>query len=689
MGTADNPLFAFGKPPRFDQVRAEHVEPAITELIRRQNEGLAALERTIKPTWQGSVAALRRLVEPLGFAWAVVEHLMSVRNSDALRDVQGRMQGEVVASFTRIGQSEPIFRALTALRDSTAWSTLDGVQQRIVTAAIREAEHQGVGLSGAARERFNAIQIELADLCTHFDNNLLDSDRDSGIILRSRDEVDGLPASLLAVTAQGARRNGFPDATTESGPWRISTETSIANPFLQHSRRRDLRERLYRAVITRAAKEPRNNQPVLARVLELRREQAKLLGFATYAELSVSKKMAGSVAAAERLLDELRSVARPRARQELDELTEFARGETGDRSLSLAHWDIGFWSERMRERRYDYNEEALRPYFPLPQVLEGLFALAHRLFGVKVVAADGHVPVWHPDVRFFRVLGETGAPIAAFYLDAYSRPEDKRGGAWMNNCLDRERLPEGLRVPLAYLVCNQNPPADDAPSLMTFLDVLTLFHEFGHGLQHMLTTVEHADAAGINNVEWDAVELPSQFMENWCYHKPTLLGFARHYRSGEKLPDELFERVSAARHFRNGSAMLRQIFLSAIDLELYHRYDPQRDDVVAFSRTIARDNMVLMPLDEDRFLCGFAHIVSGGYAAGYYSYKWAEVLSADAFSAFDEAGLDDPAAIGATGRRFRDTVLALGGGEHPMEVFKAFRGREPSTKALLKYRGLI
>ena len=351
----------------------------------------------------------------------------------------------------------------------------------------------------------------------------------------------------------------------------------------------------------------------------------------------------------------------------------------------LRNWDVAFWAERLREQRYAYSDEQLRPYFPLPRVLDGLFALAERLFGVRVRAADGEAPVWHPDVRFFRVADEDGTPLAAFYLDPYSRPAEKRGGAWMDECVGRAPG----RLPIAYLICNQAPPVGDKPSCMTFDEVHTLFHEFGHGLQHMLTTVERPLAAGIRNVEWDAVELPSQFMENWCYHRETLLGLSSHVETGEALPDELFQKLCAARTFRAGSNMLRQLYFALLDLELHHTWTPDGgESPFDLQQRIAAHTTVIPPLPEDRFLCGFGHIFAGGYAAGYYSYKWAEVLSADAFGAFEDAGLGDPAAVASTGRRFRDTVLALGGSRHPMEVFRAFRGREPSTEALLRQSGL-
>ena len=363
-------------------------------------------------------------------------------------------------------------------------------------------------------------------------------------------------------------------------------------------------------------------------------------------------------------------------------------------TVTLQHWDIGFWAERQREEKFAFTSEELRPYFPLPQVLDGLFGLVKRLFGVIVTPADGQAPIWHEDVRYFQIADQHGETIAYFYLDAYSRPAEKRGGAWMDACINRRKIKENgtttIRLPVAYLICNQTPPVDGNPSLMVFDEVETLFHEFGHGLHHMMTKVDYLGAAGINNVEWDAVELPSQFMENWCYDRKTLFDMAKHYETGEPLPEHYYQKLLAARNYMSGSAMLRQLDFSSVDLELHYRYSPHGQETIADVRQrIAKLTTVLPSLPEDAFLCAFGHIFEGGYAAGYYSYKWAEVLSADAFAAFEEAGLEDEAAIQAIGRRYRDTVLALGGSQHPMDVFKTFRGREPSTKALLKHNGLL
>jgi len=471
-------------------------------------------------------------------------------------------------------------------------------------------------------------------------------------------------------------------------------------PFLQHATRRDLRESLYRANIAIASGGELNNADLIGRILELRLEESKLLSFDNYAQLSLASKTAPDVAAVERLLEEMRKASYAVALRELEELREFARESSSEATNTqeiqeapdaqeLRHWDILFWAERLREARFHYTDEELRPYFSLERVLEGLFGLSRRLFGIQIDAADGETPVWHEDVRFFRVRDEAGQPIAAFFLDPYSRPAEKRGGAWMDECVGRAQRRTGVRLPVAYLVCNQTPPVGDKPSLMTFSEVETLFHEFGHGLQHMLTTVDEALAAGIRNVEWDAVELPSQFMENWCYDKETLMGLAVHYETGETLPDALFDKITSARTYRAGSDTLRQVFFSLTDLELHSSFVPgATENAFDVQRRVAERATVMAPLPEDRFLCKFGHIFGGGYAAGYYSYKWAEVLSADAFAAFEEAGLGNDEALRSTGRRFRDTVLGLGGSQTAMETFVAFRGREPSTEALLRHSGL-
>ncbi|WP_204152882.1 M3 family metallopeptidase [Leptolyngbya sp. CCY15150] len=689
----ENPLLiGYGLPP-FDRIQPEHVVPAITQLLTELDDELAYLEDRGTPTWAGLIEPLTHIEERLSWSWGVIGHLMSVKNSPDLREAQQTVQPAVVQFINRLSQSQSLYEGYKAIRDGEEWQQLDAAQRRIVEANIREAEFAGVGLTGEIRDRFNEVQLELAEMGTDFSNHVLDATKAISFLFTQADEVDGLPPSLRSLAAQMARMAGETEATAEAGPWLITLDFPSYLPFMQHSRRRDLREKLYRAFVGRAASGEFDNTALLRRILELRQIKAQILGFGSYADLSLASKMAPDVAAVEALLESLRRSSYDAAVHDLEQLTAFAQAQDPT-VTTLAHWDIPFWSERQREIEFALNEEELRPYFPLTQVLDGLFDLARQLFGVIITPADGQAPVWHDDVRYFQVSDEQGKAIAYFYLDPYSRPAEKQGGAWMNVCLQRAkiRLVEGerLRLPIAYLICNQSPPVDDVPSLMTFRDVETLFHEFGHGLQHMLTTVDYSGASGINNVEWDAVELPSQFMENWCYRRSTLMSLGKHYQTGEPLPDEYYQKLVTARTYMSGSATLRQVHLSLLDLELHHRYQPTSDETPNQVRDrLAATTMVLSPLPEDSFLCAFKHIFAGGYAAGYYSYKWAEVLSADAFAAFEEAGLDDDGAIAEVGRRFRDTVLALGGSQPPMEVFKAFRGREPDPSALLRHSGLL
>ncbi|MFM8277578.1 MAG: M3 family metallopeptidase, partial [Cyanobium sp.] len=489
-----------------------------------------------------------------------------------------------------------------------------------------------------------------------------------------------------------AREAGEAEATALDGPWLMGLDMPRFAPFLQHSRRRDLRERVYRAHVSRASGEEAGNWPLIERILALRLEQAQRLGYRHWAEVSLASKMARDEAAVEQLLEELRAAAYPVAEAELEQLKACAAAAGAAEADDFQPWDVSYWAEVQRQRSFELDSEALRPWFPLPQVLEGLFGLCDRLFGIQITAADGEAPLWHPDVRFFRVNDrESGEALAAFYLDPYSRPGSKRGGAWMDECLVRSQQCDGTPVlPVAYLICNQSPPVGDRPSLMTFREVETLFHEFGHGLHHMLTTVERPQAAGINNVEWDAVELPSQFMENWCYDRATLMGMAKHWQTGEPLPEAEYAKLLAARSFMAGSATLRQVHFALTDLRLHSHWTPECGlTPEQLRRQIADTTTILPPIEEDAFLCSFGHIFAGGYSAGYYSYKWAEVLSADAFSAFEEVGLENEPAIQATGRRFRDTVLSRGGSQHPAELFAAFRGREPSSEALIRHSGLV
>jgi len=708
---ASLPLLSGQGLPPFEAITPEQVEQGIPLLLAELNSELTALEERLERrlgepiplSWQEVMVPLHHLGERLRWSWGVVSHLNGVCNTPALRAAHQSQQGAVVAFGSRAGQSTVLYRALGQLLAqhqagvSAGAGSLDAAQVRILEAERRDMELRGVGLSGAEQEAFNAATAELAQLASDFGNHVLDATNNWTLRLSDPADVAGLPQSLRELLAdaarQAAREPGDSEATGAAGPWLMGLDMPRAMPFLKYSERRDLREAVYRAQVARASSGDLDNRPLIERILSLRSEQAQRLGFASWAEVSLASKMAGSVAEVEQLLEELRAAAYPVAVGELEQLRAIAGRHGAPEAADLKPWDVAFWAERLRRESFELDSEALRPWFPLEQVLQGLFGLCQRLFDIRIVATDpGDAPTWHPDVRYFRVLDAAhGRPLAAFYLDPFSRPGSKRGGAWMDECLGRSRTPAGEAVlPVAYLICNQSPPVGDTPSLMTFDEVETLFHEFGHGLQHMLTTVDHPQAAGINQVEWDAVELPSQFLENWCYDRATLLGLARHWQSGEPLPEADYRKLLAARTFMGGSATLRQVHFALTDLRLHSVWSPRSgQSPEQLRREIARTTTVLEPIPEDAFLCSFSHIFAGGYAAGYYSYKWAEVLSADAFSAFEEVGLENEAAIRATGLRFRDTVLSLGGSRHPADLFEAFRGRKPSSDALIRHSGLV
>lgn len=686
-----NPLLNNFDIPRFDQIEARHVEPAVTALIERCHKNLATLETQGKPTWDDLMAPLEMMGREIHAVWNPVSHLHSVKDTPELRDAYEKAQDQIVELGLRISQSLPLFHGYKAIQESPAWSSLSRAQQRVVEKSVLDSRLSGIELKGKDKDRYSEIVKELSKLSTQFSNNVLDATKAFHLDIRNADDVAGMPLSFKAVAAQNYNMKKGPDdpeATAERGPWRVTLDYPSYVPFMEHCPNRELRQTVYMAFQTRASSGNYDNSPLISRILKLRQEKSRLLGFTSYAEYSLAQKMAPDVDAVDRLSEELRAASFEVSKKELKDLQAYAakKGFAGE----LAHWDISYFAEKMRQELYSYSEDEVRPYFPLPKVLQGLFNLVEKIFGIVVKEATGEVPSWHPDVKFFRVFDKSGTAMASFFLDPYSRPENKRGGAWMDNAVDRGYVNGKLQLPVVYLVCNGTPPVGNQPSLMSFREVETLFHEFGHGLHHMLSTVDVASVTGVNGVEWDAVELPSQFMENWCYHKPTLMGLTAHVETGKPLPEELFQKIAAAKNYRAASMMGRQLLFSMVDMELHHRFNPESgaDGVFDVHRRIASSTIPLPPHPNDRFLCSFSHIFAGGYAAGYYSYKWAEVLSADAFSAFEEAGLDAPQNVAEVGQRFRNTVLAMGGSEHPMAIFKRFRGREPSTKALLRHSGL-
>ena len=696
--TSTSPLLAGSGLPAFSAITADQVSADIPKLLIQLDGELQAIEKDLDQrihaneqlSWAQVMGPLQTLGEALRWSWGVVSHLNGVCNSNELRQAHAAQQPEVVRLGNRLGQSRVIYKALCLLRDQPS-EPLSPAQTRILTSELMSMDQRGVGLEGDEQNAFNAASERLAQLSTQFGNHVLDATQQWTLRLTEPSDVDGLPERAREALAAAARDAGDEAANAASGPWLLGLDMPRYLPFLTHATNRKLRETVYKAHVSRASSGDLDNRSLIEDILSLRQEQAQRLGYAHWADVSLASKMATDVPAVEALLEELRTAAYPAGLRELADLEACARRHGAEDAAQLAPWDLPFWSEKLRQERFDLDQEALRPWFPLPQVLDGLFGLCNRLFKVDIRAADGEAPIWHDDVRFFRVFGSDGQPIAAFYLDPFSRPASKRGGAWMDECLGRRRMADGtLVLPVAYLICNQTPPVGDTPSLMSFDEVETLFHEFGHGLQHMLTTVEEPDAAGISNVEWDAVELPSQFMENWCLDRATLMGMARHWQTGEPLPEAEFKKLQQSRTFNSGLATLRQVHFALTDLRLHSSWT--RDLGITPNELrlqIAETTTVMPPVPEDHFLCAFGHIFAGGYSAGYYSYKWAEVLSADAFAAFEEVGLDSEDDIQTTGARFRDTVLSLGGSQSPAEVFEAFRGRAASTEALIRHSGLV
>ena len=696
--TTKSPLLQGHGLPEYASITPDRVRQDIPVLLKNLEDEFSTLESELNTLisngsplrWSTVMTPLQSIGERLRWSWGVVSHLNGVCNSPELREAHASQQADVVRLGNRLGQSRTLYEALQHLRDASE-EPLDGTRQRILASELLSMDQRGVGLQGEEQQAFNRTSERLAELSTSFSNHVLDATQQWTLKLTDPDQVSGLPKRALEALAASARDAGDKTATAEQGPWLLGLDMPRYLPFLTHAENRGLRETVYRAHVSRASHGDLDNRALIEEILRLRIDQAARLGYAHWAERSLANKMAADVDAVEALLEELRKAAFPAAQKELDDLKDCARRHGASESDDLAPWDLPFWSERLRKERFDLDQEALRPWFPLPQVLEGLFNLCGRLFDVEIHAADGEAPIWHADVRFFRVSRRDGTPIAAFYLDPYSRPASKRGGAWMDDCLGRSVSADGSTVlPVAYLICNQTPPVGDAPSLMSFDEVETLFHEFGHGLQHMLTTVDEPEAAGINNVEWDAVELPSQFMENWCLDRTTLNKMARHWQTGEPLPDEEYAKLRLNRTFNAGLATLRQVHFALTDLRLHSRWQPDLGVTPdQIRRDVASTTTVMEPIADDQFLCAFGHIFAGGYAAGYYSYKWAEVLSADAFSAFEEVGLDNEEQVRATGTRFRDTVLSLGGSRAPADIFERFRGRPASSEALIRHSGLV
>lgn len=676
-----NPLLESHELPPFADIRAEHVLPAIEKLL---DEGRDAIERLAQqaaqqpPTWDNFAAPMEAVNDRLSQAWSPVLHLNSTMNSQELRDAYQGCLEKLSAYGTWVGQHEGLFKGWQALKEGPAWHDLSTAQRRTVDNALRDFRLAGVDLAAEQKARYGDIQARLSTLSNQFSNHVLDATQAWHKDITDPALLAGVPESALETLKALAEAKG-------AEGYRITLDFPSFFPIVSYADNRELREEVYTAFVTRASDQgPKagqfDNAPILEETLALRQELARLLGFDTYADYSLVTKMADSPTQVLDFLEDLAQRAKPQAQQEFAELSAYARDELG--LDTLQPWDVAYASEKLRVARHDLSQEQLRPYFPAPHVVNGLFQVIERLYNVQV-AEDASVASYHDDVRFFRIT-EQGKPIAGFYLDLYAR-EGKRGGAWMADCRVRRQTEHGLQLPVAFLTCNFTAPVGGKPALLTHDEVTTLFHEFGHGLHHMLTKQDIADVSGINGVAWDAVELPSQFMENYCWEKEGLALLSRHVDTGEPLPDALFERLQAAKNFQSAMGMLRQIEFSLFDMRLHHELEaPSAADVQRLLDDVRRHTSVVPVVPFNRFQNSFSHIFAGGYAAGYYSYKWAEVLSADAWSAFEEAGIFDP----ATGQRFKEEILEQGGARDAAELFVAFRGREPSVAPLLRHSGI-
>ena len=673
-----NPLLDFSGLPRFAEFKPEFVTPAVDTLLQ---ESAGVVERlthdAATPTWDNFVAPLDNANERVSRAWGQVNHMNAVMNSPVLREVYNANLPNITQFYAELGQNQALFAKYKALRQAVEFANLSPARQRIVDNELRDFRLSGAELPDAEKARFLEIQEEQSALASKFSENILDATNAFSLLIENEKELSGIPADVLQTAAEAAKKDG------KSG-WKFTLHAPSYLPVLQYADNRALREKMYHAYLTRAAEFEHSewdNAPLIEKILKLRDEEAKLLGYPNFAELSLVPKMAKSPQQVLDFLNDLATRAKPYAAKDVASLRDFAKCELGLETMEP--WDRTYVAEKLRGQRYSFSEQEVKQYFPEPQVLAGMFRVVETLYGLTL--AQSKAPVWHEAVKFFDILDRDKKLVGQFYLDLYAR-DTKRGGAWMDDAITRRRIGSGIQTPVAYLNCNFSAPVGDKPALFTHDEVITLFHEFGHGLHHLLTQVEDLSVAGINGVEWDAVELPSQFMENFCWEWDVLQHMTRHVESGAPLPRALFDKMIAAKNFLVGMDMLRQLEFSLFDMHVHY------DFVIGASQTprqllgdIRKQVAVVFPPSYDRFPNSFSHIFAGGYSAGYYSYKWAEVLSADAYSLFEESGVLNQ----ATGARFRSEILSVGGSRPALESFVEFRGREPNIDALLRHNGLL
>ncbi|MCQ8129880.1 oligopeptidase A [Methylomonas rivi] len=675
-----NPLLETTELPQFSKILPEHVEPAIDQLLGEARQTIATQLQTGGPyLWDNLIAPIDDAEDRLNKAWSPVSHMNSVVNSDAMRDAYNACLGKLSEYSTEVGQNRALYEAYCAIRDSADFVGLDRAQQKIVNNALRDFHLSGVDLPADKQARYKDINQQLSKLASQYEEHLLDATNAWHKQISHIDDLAGLPESALAQARQAAEAEG-------KDGWLINLQFPSYLAVMTYADNRELRREHYEAFCTRASDQGPHagqwdNSGIMEQLLALRHEKAQLLGFNNYAEYSLATKMAESTGDVVKFLEDLADKSWRQARRDLTELQDFAASEHGLHDLQA--WDIGYYSEKMRQHFYQLSQEEVKTYFPATRVIPGLFAIVEKLYGLQISEIKDF-DTWHPDVRFYQIMDNSGQLRGRFYLDLYARAK-KRGGAWMDDCVCRRKTSTGLQTPIAYLTCNFTPPTGSDPALLTHDEVQTLFHEFGHGLHHMLTQIDHLGVSGINGVEWDAVELPSQFMENWCWEKPALDLISGHYQTGASLPESLFDKMLAAKNFQAGMLMVRQLEFSLFDFKIHQNYDPAKGGRIYQILQQVRDQVAVVKVPPfNRFAHSFSHIFAGGYAAGYYSYKWAEVLSADAFSLFEEKGIFDR----ATGESFLHNILEQGGSDQAMTLFKNFRGREPNIDALLRHNGI-
>ena len=676
-----NPLLQPTSLPQFSKIKPEHIKPAVEQAIEQCKTKIAeVLANNTEFTWANLVAPIDEVDDVLGKLWSPISHMNSVVSSDKLRDAYESCLPLLSEYGTFVGQHAGLFAAYQQLSESDAFKKLNTAQQKVINNALRDFKLSGIALNEEDKKRYGEISTRLSELSSTFGNNILDATQAFSVNITDEAELAGLPESAKEAAQALAQ------AQEKSG-WLFTLDIPSYLPVMIYCDNQALREKMYRAYVTRASEigpsaGEYDNSPIMAELLSLRHELSNLLGFESFANKSLATKMANNTAEVLGFLEDLAVKSKAQGEQDLVEVTAFAK-QNFDQS-NLQAWDLPYYSEKLKQDRYAISDEELRPYFPENKVVAGLFEVVHRLFGLQISERKG-VDTWHKDVKFFDVLDSNQQLRGSFYLDLYARSK-KRGGAWMDDCVGRRELANGeIQYPVAYLTCNFNGPVGDKPALFTHDEVVTLFHEFGHGIHHMLTQINAAGVSGINGVPWDAVELPSQFLENWCWQPEALAFISGHYQTNEPLPQDMLDKMLAAKNFQSAMQMIRQLEFSLFDFKMHAQYSPENgDEIQQVLNQVRKDYAVIKAPEFNRFQHSFGHIFGGGYAAGYYSYKWAEVLSSDAFSRFEEEGIFNQ----SVGHDFLTNVLEMGGSNEPSELFKAFRGREPQIDALLRHSGI-